>query len=133
MNLRDNERGRRGHGRIRVLLSTPNANIAARDALVKTRYATHGVGAHATTIQNIDDTTAPVLAQQGTLNSLGAVLQRIDVFVNVVDQMASVCASLAKCFLDTDCFTGSSLCQVGMAGFIFGIQGRRLVVNSAES
>jgi hypothetical protein len=39
----------------------------------------------------IDDAQAVISSQSGTFGALGAVLSKIDTFVNIVDQTANVC------------------------------------------
>jgi hypothetical protein len=92
LNTEDSQRVVRGTGRIRILLCVPEADVAAVATIAAARKdaSTVSTGTAATVAEHMDAAQTAILSQNSTFGALGTVLSKIDVFVKIVDQTASV-------------------------------------------
>ena len=92
LNIEDSQRVIQGTSWIKLLLCVPEADAAA----VTTRAAacedasTVAIGTAATVVEHMDTAQTAILSQNATFGALGTMLSKIDIFVKIVDQTASV-------------------------------------------
>jgi hypothetical protein len=92
LNSDNRQRSSHGAGRIRILLCDLKQDAAAATAIADAHEAANTVGASfvATIGEGVSNVQTAVLPLSGTLDALGAILSKIDIFVKIVDQVANV-------------------------------------------
>jgi hypothetical protein len=80
------------------MLCVPKADLAVASAISVAHKdaSTVGIGAAVTAVGYIDSAQAVLSAQSGAFGGLESVLAKIDMFVKIVDQTASVSSNV--CF-----------------------------------
>lgn len=79
-------------GQIRLLLTNTHSNAAAETALTNAHHDIENIGGGRAqkATETIDNAQTMVSSQSGTFDALGAVLLKIDRFVDIVDKTANV-------------------------------------------
>jgi hypothetical protein len=108
-----------GTSRIRILLSVPT-EVAAAIAVSSENASAVGISTAATIARYVDDAQTVIRSQSG-FNALGAVLSKIDVFVDIVDQASTVRCRGSILTTLPYLFSGAPLCQPGVANCVIGV------------
>ena len=106
------------------MLCVPNADVAVASAISAAHKdaSTVGIGAAVTAVGYIDSGQAILSAQSSAFSGLESVLAKIDVFVKIVDQTASVSGSVYFPSALTHLALGTPLFQSCLADCIFCVQ-----------
>jgi DNA-binding transcriptional regulator LsrR (DeoR family) len=88
----DRQRNPQGSGRIKIHICLQKPDVAVVAAITDARKdaSTVGIGSAITVSEYVDNAQTAISSQSGTFSALGAVLSKIDVFVNIVDRTANV-------------------------------------------
>jgi hypothetical protein len=107
----DHQRNPQGTSRIKIHICVQKSDVAAAAAITDARKdaSTAGIGSAITVSEYADNAQTAISSQSGTFSALGAVLSKIDVFVNIVDQTANVRGSGCLKFMLTDLPLGTPL------------------------
>src|ERR1700689_3821691 len=83
---------KQGTSRIKIHICVQKSDVAAAAAITDARKdaSTVGIGSAITVSEYVDNAQTAISSQSGTFSALGAVLSKIDVFVNIVDRTANV-------------------------------------------